>query len=58
MVAGGVSGCGSAPDGSLTANASLAAVTELCGRLSVIEALDAAVARSSSGIAASEPGSC
>ena len=32
-----------APDGSLTANAGLAAVTELCGRLGVIEALDAAV---------------
>jgi len=33
----------SAPDRSLTANAGLAAVTELCGRLGVIEALDAAV---------------
>ena len=32
-----------APDGSLTANAGLAAVTELCGRVDVIEALDAAV---------------
>lgn len=32
-----------APDPSLTANAGLAAVTELCGRLGVIEALDAAV---------------
>jgi hypothetical protein len=32
-----------APDRSLTANAGLAAVTELCGRLGVIEALDAAV---------------
>jgi len=32
-----------APDASLTANAGLAAVTELCGRLGVIEALDAAV---------------
>jgi Transposase DDE domain group 1 len=31
-----------APDRSLTANAGLAAVTELCGRLGVIEALDAA----------------
>ena len=32
-----------APDASLTANAGLAAVTELCDRLGVIEALDAAV---------------
>ncbi len=32
-----------APDRSLTANAGLAAVTELCGRLGVIGALDAAV---------------
>ena len=32
-----------APDPSLTANAGLAAVTELCGRLGVIGALDAAV---------------
>jgi len=32
-----------APDGSLTANAGLAAVTELCGRLGVIQALDEAV---------------
>ena len=32
-----------APDASLTANAGLAAITELCGRLGVIEALDAAV---------------
>jgi len=32
-----------APDASLTANAGLAAVTELCGRVGVIEALDAAV---------------
>jgi hypothetical protein len=32
-----------APDASLTANAGLAAVTGLCGRLGVIEALDAAV---------------
>jgi hypothetical protein len=32
-----------APDASLTANAGLAAVAELCGRLGVIEALDAAV---------------
>ena len=31
-----------APDRSLTANAGLAAVTELCGRLGVIEAVDAA----------------
>ena len=31
-----------APDRSLTANAGLAAVTELCGRLGVIEAIDAA----------------
>ena len=31
------------PDGSLTANAGLAAVTELCDRLGVIGALDAAV---------------
>ena len=33
----------SAPDRSLTPNAGLAAVTELCGRLGVISALDAAV---------------
>ena len=32
-----------APDASLTANAGLAVVTELCGRLGVIEVLDAAV---------------
>jgi len=32
-----------APDASLTANAGLAVVTELCGRLGVIEALDVAV---------------
>ena len=32
-----------AADGSLTANAGLAVVSELCGRLGVIEALDAAV---------------
>jgi len=32
-----------APDASLTANAGLAAVTELCDRLSVVEELDAAV---------------
>jgi hypothetical protein len=32
-----------APDRSLTANAGLAAVTELCGRLGVVDALDAAV---------------
>ena len=32
-----------APDASLTANAGLAAVTELCDRLGVIGALDAAV---------------
>jgi hypothetical protein len=32
-----------APDLSLTANAGLAAVSELCDRLSVIEALDEAV---------------
>jgi hypothetical protein len=31
-----------APDRALTANAGLAAVTELCGRLGVIQALDAA----------------
>ena len=31
-----------APAGSLTANAGLAAVSELCGQLGVIEALDAA----------------
>ena len=31
------------PDRSLTANAGLAAITELCGRLGVIDALDAAV---------------
>ncbi len=31
-----------APDAALTANAGLAAVTELCGRLGVIEAIDAA----------------
>ena len=32
-----------APDAALTANAGMAAITELCGRLGVIEALDAAV---------------
>ena len=32
-----------APDRTLTANAGLAAVTGLCGRLGVIEALDAAI---------------
>ena len=32
-----------APDAALTANAGLAAVTELCDRLGVIAALDAAV---------------
>jgi Transposase DDE domain group 1 len=32
-----------APDWSLTANAGMAAISELCGRLGVIEALDAAV---------------
>ena len=32
-----------APDASLTANAGLAAVTELCGRLGVISALDTAI---------------
>jgi hypothetical protein len=32
-----------APDRSLTANAGLAAVTELCDRLGVVEAVDAAV---------------
>jgi Transposase DDE domain group 1 len=32
-----------APDAALTPNAGLAAITELCGRLGVIEALDAAV---------------
>ena len=31
------------PDAALTANAGLAAVTELCGRLGVIEELDTAV---------------
>jgi hypothetical protein len=32
-----------APDAALTPNAGLAAITELCGRLGVIEALDGAV---------------
>ena len=32
-----------APDPALTPNAGLAAITELCGRLGVIAALDAAV---------------
>ena len=32
-----------APDATLTANAGLAAVSELCDRLGVIEAIDAAV---------------
>ena len=32
-----------APDAALTANAGLAAVTELCDRLGVVEELDAAV---------------
>jgi hypothetical protein len=44
VAAGGVSRCGSARRiGVLTANAGLAVVTELCGRLGVIEAIDAAV---------------
>ena len=47
-----------APDPALTPNAGLAAITELCGRLGVIRALDARSARSSSGTADSEPGSC
>jgi hypothetical protein len=47
-----------APDRSLKANAGLAAVTEVCGRLGVIEALDAAVDPSSSGIAGLALGSC
>jgi hypothetical protein len=47
-----------APDAALTPNAGLAAITELCGRLDVIEALDAQSARSSSGTAVSAPGSC
>src|ERR1035437_7292198 len=34
---------GGAPDPALTPNAGLAAITELCGRLGVIGALDAAV---------------
>jgi hypothetical protein len=46
-----------APDTALTANAGLAAVSELCGRLGVIEALDAAVGliKQTGG---SGPGSC
>jgi hypothetical protein len=32
-----------APDAALTPNAGLAVITELCGRLGVIEAIDAAV---------------
>jgi hypothetical protein len=44
VAAGGVSRCGPARRiGVLTVNAGLAVVTELCGRLGVIEALDAAV---------------
>ena len=44
MAAGCVSGSGpGAPDASLTANAGLAVITELCDRLGVIGALDAAV---------------
>ena len=39
----GVSRCRLAPDPSLTPNAGLAAITELCERLAVIAALDAAV---------------
>ena len=36
-----------APDRSLTANAGMAAISELCDRLGVIEALDAAVGQGS-----------
>ena len=44
LVSVGVSRCrAGAPDPSLTANAGLAAITELCDRLGVVEELDAAV---------------
>ena len=43
LVAGGVSRCGCAPDAALTPNAGLAAISELCDRLDVTGALDAAV---------------
>ena len=43
VVAGAVAGAGRAPDPSLTPNAGMAAISELCERLGVMEALDAAV---------------
>ena len=44
LVAGGVSRCGAgAPDAALTPNAGMAAISELCDRLDVTGALDAAV---------------
>jgi hypothetical protein len=47
-----------APDRSLTANAGLAAVTELSGRLGVIGAIDAAVGPIKQRDRVSAPGSC
>jgi hypothetical protein len=47
-----------APDASLTANAGLAAVTELCDRLGVAEQLDAAVGPVKQRDRGSGPGSC
>ena len=47
-----------APDRSLTANAGLTVVTELCDRLGVIEALDTAVGPIKQRTAATAPGSC
>jgi hypothetical protein len=47
-----------APDPALTPNAGLAAITELCDRLGVIGALDAAVGPIKQRGSGSEPGSC
>jgi len=47
-----------APDAALTANAGLAAASELCGRLGVIGAIDAAVGPVKQRDRGSVPGSC
>ena len=47
-----------APDRSLTPNAGLAVITELCGRLGVIEALDAAAGSIKQRERGFGPGSC
>jgi hypothetical protein len=47
-----------APDAALTPNAGMAVISELCDRLGVIGALDAAVGPSSSGTAGLALGSC